>query len=65
MPRSCTRHSVLSAGVHAGDVVDASTTSSGCELLAVISVAQRDATLELDGMANSKIEELSLPYEVS
>ena len=33
---------------HAGDVVDAAATSTGCELLAVISLAQQDAELELE-----------------
>ena len=55
---------VLSAGAHAGDVVDAVPTPSGCELLAVISLAHREAALELDGISESRLTELTLPYPV-
>ncbi len=38
---------ILQGDQHAGDVVDAAATPEGCELLAVVSLAQRDAALEL------------------
>jgi len=54
---------LLANGEHAGDVVYAAATESGCELLAVVSLAQADAALTSeDGTALTKLE---LPYEVS
>jgi hypothetical protein len=53
---------VVSGGQHAGDVVDAAATPSGCELLAVINLAQRDQPLELaSGVA---LEPRPLPYAI-
>jgi tRNA-modifying protein YgfZ len=56
---------ILNAGSHAGDVVDAEQTPNGCELLAVISLAQRDARLELETVPGVALQELPLPYPVS
>jgi folate-binding protein YgfZ len=53
---------VLSGGQHAGDVVDAAAAPSGCELLAVISLAQRDQPLELESGAT--LERRPLPYPI-
>lgn len=47
---------------HAGDVVDAVATSEGCELLAVVNLAQLEEPLELDLPARAKLERLPLPY---
>jgi len=49
---------------HAGDVVDAAATSEGCELLAVISLAQQDAALELQTNRGTPLRKLPLPYSV-
>jgi tRNA-modifying protein YgfZ len=56
---------VLSAGQHAGDVVDSATTGTGCELLAVVSLAQAGEGLRLDDAHQSQLEQLSLPYDVA
>ena len=53
---------VLVGEQHAGDVVDAAATNDGCELLAVISLAQQDAELELAGGA--RLNRLPLPYSI-
>jgi tRNA-modifying protein YgfZ len=53
---------VLSGGQHAGDVVDAAATASGCELLAVINLAQRDQPLELE--SGAVLEHRPLPYAI-
>lgn len=58
-PAPATRVSV--DGQHAGDVVDAAATGNGCELLAVVTLAQAEATLELDGVG-VRLERLALPY---
>jgi tRNA-modifying protein YgfZ len=55
---------VLIGGQHAGDVVDAAATSTGCELLAVISLAQQDAELELETNPGAPLKKLPLPYSV-
>ena len=55
-PAPATRVSV--AGTHAGDVVDAAATTDGCELLAVVNIAQADAALELDGIADNRLRRL-------
>jgi tRNA-modifying protein YgfZ len=55
---------VLTAGAHAGDVVDAEATDAGCELLAVIALTQRDADLELDSVPGVPLEAAPLPYPV-
>jgi len=48
---------------HAGDVVDAVATSSGCELLAVIQLAQAESALEIDS-TGVRLERLAVPYSV-
>jgi folate-binding protein YgfZ len=66
---SCTPPSpavrIVANGAHAGDVVDAAATSDGCELLAVISVAQIDSALELDAISGSALRRLPLPYAIT
>jgi folate-binding protein YgfZ len=54
---------VLSSGQHAGDVVDAAAAAKGCELLAVINVAQIDAPLELESAPGQSLTRVPLPYE--
>ena len=53
---------VLSGTQHAGDVVDAAATPDGCELLAVISLAQRDEALALE--SGPALVPLTLPYTI-
>jgi folate-binding protein YgfZ len=48
---------------HAGDVVDAVATADGCELLAVVTLSQIEAPLEIDS-TREKLERLGLPYAV-
>jgi len=55
---------VLAGEQHAGDVVDAAATSDGCELLAVVSLAQADAQLELESNRGARIQKLPLPYSL-
>ena len=55
---------IVADGQHAGDVVTAAATNTGCELLAVISLAQLDKPLQLDGVEEGQLERLPLPYEV-
>lgn len=55
---------ILVGDQHAGDVVDAAATSEGCELLAVISLAQQDATLELEANRGVRLRKLPLPYSL-
>lgn len=50
---------------HAGDVVDAITVDDGCELLAVVSLAQLDQPLELETNRGVALEKLALPYDVT
>jgi len=52
-------------GNHAGDVVVAAASGTGCELLAVISLAQRDATLRIDAIPDGALRKLPLPYTVT
>lgn len=54
---------VLAGEQHAGDVVDAAATNTGCELLAVVSLTQLDNQLRVDGQATS-LTRLELPYSV-
>lgn len=56
---------IVAEGAHAGDVVDAIATPEGCELLAVISLAQLGAALELDGVPDGKLERLGMEYRVT
>jgi folate-binding protein YgfZ len=53
---------VLADEQHAGDVVDAAATAGGCEVLAVINLAQADAGLELESNRGVALEKLPLPY---
>jgi folate-binding protein YgfZ len=53
---------VLSGGQHAGEVVDAAAVSDGCELLAVINLAQIDSPLEVESAAGHPLTRTSLPY---
>ena len=59
-PAPATR--VIAQGSHAGEVVDAVATPQGCELLAVVSLAQRSEKLTLAEIADSGLELLELPY---
>ena len=52
---------VLSGEQHAGDVVDAVSTADGCDVLAVISLAQLNAALHVDGQA-APLARASMPY---
>lgn len=52
---------VLSGEQHAGDVVDAVATADGYEVLAVISLAQLDNELHIDGQ-NDSLRRLPMPY---
>jgi folate-binding protein YgfZ len=61
-PAPATR--ILAGDQHAGDVVDSAATSAGCELLAVISLAQQDAVLELETNRGVALRRLPLPYSV-
>ncbi|HWK74113.1 MAG TPA: hypothetical protein VNQ81_07570 [Povalibacter sp.] len=55
---------VVVDGAHAGDVVDAVATPDGCELLAVISLAQLNSPLALADVPSSSLTRLELPYAV-
>lgn len=55
---------VLQGAKHAGDVVDAVGTATGCELLAALSIEHAQSPLHLDGIADSGLNLLSLPYTV-
>ncbi len=52
---------ILSQGEHAGEVVMATSTLLGCELLAVVSLAQSNSALTLETL-NAPLEMLPLPY---
>jgi folate-binding protein YgfZ len=54
---------VLAGEQHAGEVVDSVATRSGCELLAVISLAQLTNELRVDGQSTA-LTRLELPYSV-
>lgn len=54
---------VLAGEQHAGDVVDAVATADGSDILAVISLAQLDSELRIDGQpAAAPLTRLPLPY---
>ena len=55
---------ILVGDHHAGDVVDAAATQEGSELLAVITLAQQDAALELATNRGATLTKLPLPYSV-
>ena len=50
---------------HAGDVVEAVAVQDGCELLAVVSLAQIEQRLALESSTGAVLERLALPYEVA
>jgi folate-binding protein YgfZ len=52
---------VLAGEQHAGDVVDAVTTADGCDILAVISLAQLNSELRVDGQ-DVVLSRLPMPY---
>jgi folate-binding protein YgfZ len=54
---------VLAGEQHAGDIVDAVATEDGCDILAVISLAQLDAPLHIDGQT-APLTRQPLPYAV-
>ena len=56
---------VLEGEATAGEVVDAAATDSGCELLAVVSLAQKDAALTLADPFAAALQSLPLPYAVT
>ncbi|AMN47314.1 hypothetical protein ACG33_09445 [Steroidobacter denitrificans] len=56
---------VLAGASHAGDVVDAAAAGDGCELLAVISLAQLEQALHLEGQPAAALERMTLPYPVA
>jgi tRNA-modifying protein YgfZ len=56
---------ILVGEQHAGDVVDAAATNEGSELLAVITLAQQDAALELESNRGTALTKLPLPYSVT
>lgn len=55
---------VLEGDAPAGEVVDSAETASGCELLAVVSLAQKDAALTLAGPYAATLQSLPLPYAI-
>lgn len=55
---------VVAGGQHAGDVVDAAPVDGGCELLAVVSVAQAGERLELEAAPGAALQRADLPYQV-
>lgn len=55
---------IMSGEQHAGDVVDAIDTAEGCEILAVISLAQSHERLTLADRTDAVLEPLALPYVV-
>lgn len=54
---------VLSGDQHAGDVVDAVATDDGCDILAVISLAQLNSELRVDGR-DDPLKRLPMPYSL-
>lgn len=66
VPTAGTR--VLHAGAHCGEVVDAclagAESGASCELLAVVSLDRATEPLTLDGIDNSTLTRLTLPYDV-
>jgi folate-binding protein YgfZ len=54
---------LLTGEQHAGDVVDAASTNEGCEILAVVSLAQLNSELRIDGQTATLTRQL-LPYAI-
>jgi tRNA-modifying protein YgfZ len=50
---------------HAGDVLEAVAVADGCELLAVVSLAQIEQRLALESSTGAVLERLALPYEIA
>ncbi len=61
-PAPATR--VVVDDTHAGDIVDAIATPDGCELLAVVSLAQLGSQLSLADIPGSSLARMELPYAV-
>ncbi len=55
---------ILAGDQHAGDVVDAIPTEEGCELLAVMSLAQADSEIVLETNHGVRLQRVPLPYEM-
>lgn len=55
---------IVSGDQHAGDVVDSVPTTSGCELLAVVSLGQLQTPLFLEGPGQTPLAMLDLPYDL-
>lgn len=55
---------ILEGDQHAGDVVDAIATEDGCELLAVMQLAKKDAEVRLEAGSAAALQRLDLPYAV-
>jgi folate-binding Fe-S cluster repair protein YgfZ len=55
---------VVNGNAHAGEVVDAVSTAPGCELLAVVNLDHATAALSLDGVPDSVLTRLTLPYSL-
>jgi len=55
---------IFANGVHAGDVVMSAATDAGCELLAVLQLAQLDHSMELESAPGIALVRLELPYGV-
>ena len=62
-PRPGTR--ILNQDRHAGDVVDAIATESGCELLAVLNLSAQDAPLTFADTPSATLTKLPLPYSIT
>lgn len=54
---------ILHADQHAGEVVDAASSGEGCELLAVVSLAQRDQQLTVEG-TGAQLQRLAMSYDM-
>jgi folate-binding protein YgfZ len=52
---------VLAGEQHAGDVVDAAATEDGCDILAVVSLAQLNSELRIDGQ-DGVLMRVTMPY---
>jgi folate-binding protein YgfZ len=56
---------IVTGTQHAGDVVDAAPTSEGCELLAVVNLANVEDALTLESAPGVTLARQSLPYAIS
>jgi tRNA-modifying protein YgfZ len=55
---------ILDGEHHAGDVVDAVVVNGGCELLAVMNLKQKDASVRLGAEGGAPLQRLPLPYRI-